>query len=234
MVVKKTEEGQMAKNLLFPVTENGYDIDFVNEQIEKKNTEIKTKEMIIESLNIKIEKLTENNNSLKKERDELYENCVIFAKKIKKLESIYCKKEHKVSFEIVKPSTVFDIIGNASVDDDGVVTDTVDNDVDFQDVPEEYTSVDFDELFNILSNADNETISYIDEFKNTVDNIVLCVRETATGLISKARNEHENIINNAKIDAQRIIDENKLAKEKLETAYKHLSDIFADAETRLV
>ncbi len=65
----------MTENVMFTIVDNGYDISEVNKYIADN-----------ESLGKRLEELTELNDRILKERDELFNNCVAFAKRIKILE----------------------------------------------------------------------------------------------------------------------------------------------------
>ncbi len=192
----------MAENYMFTIVNNGYDINEVDKYLDDVN-----------ALKKKLEEQAEINVRLQKEREELYKNCVAFAKKIKSLEKQL--EEHK-NTAVMLPEAPDDSYNDMF------------NEVlkALNELPSDANN--FDELFSLLTGIENETSSYVFSFKNSVENVIASVKERAETLLDYAREEKEKIISEAKNEAEELINENKLAKIKLKTAYNQLGELLSD------
>jgi len=193
----------MPENVMFTIVDNGYDISEVNKYIADN-----------ESLEKRLEELTELNDRILKERDELFNNCVAFAKKIKILEKQLEEKNNlSAQYEALSPYL--------QLPDEEATLD--------KELPPNTTN--FDELFNLLNGIENETSCYVKNFKSSMENVINRVMEKAKSILTNANAEKEKIIEKASNDAEKIINENKAVKMKLETAYKQLGEILIDLNT---
>ncbi|NLB36139.1 MAG: hypothetical protein GX824_02370 [Clostridiales bacterium] len=190
----------MPENVMFTIVDNGYDIGEINNYVSET-----------ESLRKAYEEQAANYDRLSKERDELFKNCVAFAKRIKSLE----KQRSEENDAFVEQDGARE---RAVMTDDGTAA--------ISELPSDATN--FDELFNLLNSIDNETSSYVNDFKSAIENAINQVIDMAKSVLEYAHAEKERILEAAHNDAEKLLNENKKAKIKFELAYKQLGETLID------